>query len=151
MGLRLHDLHSTSLFSIYHSYAQSKLALIMFTYRFERWLQARIGLRPAININCLHPGVCRTGLMEKFNFFKLKVIQDTPLFRSASEGAETILYATLAPQESETSGQYFENCATTRSSALSYDQTLQDQLWDTTWKELKPWLDTEELAQLGAI
>jgi len=81
LGLRLHDLHSTNLYSIYHGYAQSKLALVMFTYRFERWLQTKRHLKSQVNINCLHPGVCRTALMESFNFFKLKFIQETPLFR----------------------------------------------------------------------
>ena len=81
LGIRLHDLHSTSLYSVYHSYAQSKLALVMFTYRFDQWLQQRLDLKPNITINCLHPGVCRTGLMQSFNFFKLKFIQETPLFR----------------------------------------------------------------------
>ena len=80
-GLRLHDLHSTTLYSGYHSYAQSKLALVMFTYRFNHWLQKQPDLRSKITINCLHPGVCRTGLMERFNFFKLRFIQGTPLFR----------------------------------------------------------------------
>lgn len=83
LGLRLHDLHSTSLYSVYHGYAQSKLSLVMFTYALDRWLttQRPADLRPFVNVNCLHPGVCRTGLMERFNFFKLKFIQETPLFR----------------------------------------------------------------------
>lgn len=85
LGLRLHDLHSTSLYSVYHGYAQSKLALVMFTYRFHRWLQSRPDLSSQVTINCLHPGVCRTGLMERFNFFKLKFIQETPFFRVSGE------------------------------------------------------------------
>lgn len=86
LGLRLHDLHSTSLYSVYHGYAQSKLSLVMFTYALDQWLttQRPADLRPFVSVNCLHPGVCRTGLMERFNFFKLKFIQETPLFRVCS-------------------------------------------------------------------
>lgn len=80
-GLRLHDLNSTEVYSIYHSYAQSKLALIMFTYRFNRWLRDTQAYGHSVSINCLHPGICRTTLMERFNFFKLKCIQELPLFR----------------------------------------------------------------------
>lgn len=149
LGLRLHDLHATSLFSVYQSYAQSKLALIMFTYRFNRWLQERPDLRDALTINCLHPGVCRTGLMERFNFFKLKFIQELPLFRSASEGAETILYVTLSEEEKGNSGLYFENCQATSSSAISGDESLQEQLWKHTWNELlTKWITPEEQSQL---
>ncbi len=71
------------------------------------------------------------------------------MLQSASEGAETILYATLSESEADTSGAYFENCSTTRSSALSYDQKLQEQLWSKTWQELRPWLTADELAQLS--
>ncbi|KAJ6224807.1 hypothetical protein RDWZM_003352 [Blomia tropicalis] len=148
LGLRIHDLHSTNLYSVYHGYAQSKLALIMFTYRFDRWLQHRTDLRSNMTINCLHPGVCRTGLMERFNFFKLKLIQESPLFRSANEGAETILYTALSSNENGSSGKYFENCSATRSSSVSYDQDLQEKLWIKTCEQLRPWLKIDELSQL---
>lgn len=78
-GLRLHDLNSSKLFSVYHSYAQSKLALIMFTYKMNAWLREQNVEN--VTVNCLHPGVCRTGLMSNFNFFKLRAIQELPLFR----------------------------------------------------------------------
>lgn len=81
-GLRLNDLNSQNLYSIYHAYAQSKLALIMFTYYFCKWMQQISDQQQIMpTINCLHPGICRTELMNNFNFFKLKFIQESPLFR----------------------------------------------------------------------
>ena len=58
------------------------------------------------------------------------------------------MYAILSSQEEDNSGKYFENCATTNSSAISYDKILQEQLWNKTWHELRPWLGTEEFSQL---
>lgn len=85
-GLRLEDFNSNELYSIYHAYAQSKLALIMFTYTFDRMLrQATLAdgsnLGDSVSINCLHPGICRTSLMNSFTFFKFKPIQESLLFR----------------------------------------------------------------------
>ena len=81
-GLRLHDLNSAKLYSVYHSYSQSKLAQIMFTYHFDRWLKSlNADDQNRITINCLHPGICRTALMGGYYFFRLKFIQNLPLFR----------------------------------------------------------------------
>lgn len=88
-GLRLHDLNSMKLFSTYHSYCQSKLCQIMFTYQFNRWLSSSSYQSsssslncPKVTINCLHPGMCRTGLMNAFNFIRyIGFIRESPLFR----------------------------------------------------------------------
>ena len=79
--MRLNDLQSERLFSTYHAYAQSKLAQIMFVYKFNEWLISKKELAPFVTINCLHPGVCRTDLMKEFNFFNLRPIQSLPIFR----------------------------------------------------------------------
>lgn len=84
-GLRLEDLNSRNLFSTYHGYCQSKLCQVMFTYQFHQWLQNAklngIELGEKISINSLHPGMCRTGLLESFNFARIKLIRDTLFFR----------------------------------------------------------------------
>lgn len=77
--------------------------------------------------------------------------QFTCLVQSAREGAETILYTALSNQESDNSGQYFENCTASRSSPLSYDPSLQNELWLETWTQLRPWLDSDQLSQLSTI
>ncbi|KPL96862.1 hypothetical protein QR98_0001910 [Sarcoptes scabiei] len=161
-GLRLDDLNSQHFYSPSQAYCQSKLAQVMFCYQFNRWLQSFESkqsmkkihplddddddgetLSKKITINCLHPGLCRTGLMDAFNFTAINIHQ-TPFFRSAIEGAECILHATLSPRLESKSGFYYEDCLPTKSSHWSYDETLQKRLWTTTWKDLKPWLTKEE-------
>ncbi|XP_075678132.1 polyprenol dehydrogenase-like [Dermatophagoides pteronyssinus] len=148
-GLRLHDLNSMKLFSTYHSYCQSKLCQIMFTYQFNRWLYSSSSINcPKVTINCLHPGMCRTGLMNAFNFIRyIGFIRESPLFRSAAEGAETILFTTLSKKIETISGEYFEDCQQKKSSQLSYDLSIQKQLWQQTWQDLRPWLTTDEIKQ----
>ncbi|OTF79010.1 hypothetical protein BLA29_007942 [Euroglyphus maynei] len=149
-GLRLHDLNSMKLYSTYHSYCQSKLCQIMFTYQFNRWLHydRQSTNCPNVTINCLHPGMCRTGLMNAFNFIRyIRFIRESPLFRSAAEGAETILYTTLSGKIETISGEYFEDCHPQKSSQLSYDLIMQKQLWQQTWQDLRPWLTNDELKQ----
>lgn len=176
-GLRLDDLNSRNIFSTYHGYCQSKLCQVMFTYQFHQWLQNAklngIELGQTIAINSLHPGMCRTGLLESFNFARIKLIRDTLFFRvrflkvffffviihilnqfafelqSAAEGAETILFTTLSPKMSNISGKYLEDCSLKKSSLLSYDLDLQRQLWNKTWLDLKGWLTNDELTLLS--
>ncbi|XP_054161100.1 dehydrogenase/reductase SDR family member on chromosome X-like [Oppia nitens] len=157
--IRFQDIHCERLFSIYHAYAQSKLAQIMFAYKFNEWLTKTTRaadvtavtvsgghqLSDFITIACLHPGVCRTDLMKEFNFFNLRPIQSLPIFRNAEEGAETTIYATLSSHMEDISGVYLEDCRVTKSSQKSYDKLIQQQLWTTTWKLLDKWTNNTML------
>ncbi|CAG2161532.1 unnamed protein product [Oppiella nova] len=138
-SVRFNDLQSERLYSTYHAYAQSKLAQIMFVYKFHEWLLSRHDMVGAVTITCLHPGVCRTDLMKEFNFFNLRPIQALPIFRSAEEGAETTLYATLSSEVEGISGVYLEDCCVTKSSKRSYDKKTQELLWNNTWHLLHKW------------
>ncbi|CAG2107218.1 unnamed protein product [Medioppia subpectinata] len=138
--MRLNDLQSERLFSTYHAYAQSKLAQIMFVYKFNEWLQSVSEWSHFVTITCLHPGVCRTDLMKEFNFFNLRPIQALPIFRSAEEGAETTLYATLSSEIEGISGVYLEDCCVRTSSKRSYDKKIQELLWNNTWILLAKWM-----------
>jgi NAD(P)-dependent dehydrogenase (short-subunit alcohol dehydrogenase family) len=80
-NIRINDLQSLKLYSTYHAYAQSKLAQIMFVYKFNEWLMSKKEFADFVTINSLHPGVCRTDMMKEFNFFNLKGIQALPIFR----------------------------------------------------------------------
>lgn len=67
--IRLHDLQLKELYSPIYAYCQSKLALIMFTYRFNEWIEKnRTNSSNSIylTINSLHPGICRSDMIEKF-------------------------------------------------------------------------------------
>ena len=69
-NLQLDDLQSIGKYSPFHSYAASKLAQIMFTYQFTKWLR-RNQLDQFVTCNSLHPGVAKTELYENVWWFKI--------------------------------------------------------------------------------
>lgn len=52
------------------------------------------------------------------------------LFRSPEKGAQTSLYLASSPEVETITGKYFVKSAPRRSSALSYHESLQRQLWE---------------------
>jgi hypothetical protein len=45
------------------------------------------------------------------------------------KGARTSVYLALSPEVEGISGQYFEECKPVQSSPISYNQELQEKLW----------------------
>jgi NAD(P)-dependent dehydrogenase (short-subunit alcohol dehydrogenase family) len=104
-------------------YANSKLALVMFTYELARRLE---GTR--VTANCLHPGGVATHI------WRVPPVLVRPFLKSAKEGAETSVYLASSPEVEKVSGKYFENRVEKRSSEESYDEKKSLALWDATAK-----------------
>ena len=100
----------------FDAYAASKLALILFTYA----LAARLNWTN-ITANCLHPGVTRTKLLRAgFGDYP----GDAP-----ERGAQTSVYLASSPKVEGLNGRYFESCEAVRSSLISYNRKIQEELW----------------------
>ncbi|KAI7693652.1 Dehydrogenase/reductase SDR family member on chromosome X [Sarcoptes scabiei] len=139
-NLFIDDLQSQKTpYSPYHAYAQSKLCQIMFTYYLSDWLK-QSGDFPNILVNSLHPGVAMTGLYQNVWWVKLFPQLAEFLFRSADEGAETVIYVALST-EIESSGYYYEDCARLKSSRFSLNKKIQSKLGDLTRKQLSRFVD----------
>jgi len=103
------------------AYANSKLALVMFTYELARRLQGT-----GVTANCLHPGDVATKMWRMPSFL-------TRLFlKSVSEGAQTIIFLASSPKVEGLTGRYFEDEKEKRSSDESYDEEEGRRLWDVT-------------------
>ncbi|QBD74619.1 SDR family oxidoreductase [Ktedonosporobacter rubrisoli] len=116
-------------YSIMQAYANSKLAMILFTYELARRLEGT-----EVTANCLHPGVVATNIwaqpLPSFLHFLSGISR---LFGvSAEQGARTSLYLATSPAVEGVSGKYFENCKERSSSTLSYDRELQRHLWEVS-------------------
>lgn len=99
----------------FRAYAQSKLALAMFTIDLSEQLQDE-----GITVNCLHPG----------SLLDTKMVQEsgwTPQ-GSAESGAEVELYVATSPELDGITGQYFDEKRKAEAHRQAYDSTARDQL-----------------------
>ncbi len=109
------------------AYCQSKLANVLFTYQLARQLQGT-----GVTANCLHPGVIATNLLSDYMGRPRSVGGLVQRFTHPGPkvGAQTSIRLASDPQLAEVSGCYFhDKQGQTRSSAASYDEDLQEQLW----------------------
>jgi hypothetical protein len=74
----------------------------------------------------LHPGVIGTKLLRAgFNMPGA----------STSDGAETLLHLATSPDVQHVTGKYFQNKISISSAPVTYDETLQRELWKVSQKQ----------------
>jgi NAD(P)-dependent dehydrogenase (short-subunit alcohol dehydrogenase family) len=128
----LADLQAKQHYGFMRVYGQSKLALIMFTYELARELQ-----ETGVTVNCLHPGFVATnigqsGLNPALAAIAKLIISSMGI--SPEKGAATSIYLATSPDVEGVSGRYFVKSVPKRSAPITYDEVLQQQLWDKSEK-----------------
>jgi NAD(P)-dependent dehydrogenase (short-subunit alcohol dehydrogenase family) len=108
-------------FSSSQAYSDSKLAMILFTFKLADLLDD-------FSVNCLHPGVINTKLLRK---------GWGAGGSSVKKGAETPVYLSISDQIKEESGDYYVNKSKKRAASAAYDRELQDELWNQSLKMIK--------------
>ena len=101
------------------AYARSKTCLIMFTYLLAEKLK-----QSNITVNCLHPGIINTKLLE--------ASMGAPLGAPVSVGAENLIYVAIEQKLKKISGKYFNNKRTEPSKEITYNKEIQKELWQKT-------------------
>src|SRR6266436_618139 len=130
--IKLDDLQAEHNYRSMRAYGQAKLAVVLFTYELARRLQGT-----GVTANCLHPGFVATNIGQngvgpvgrsivKLIFSRLGI--------SPEEGAKTSLYLASSPEIVGVTGKYFAKSIPIRSAPISYDETLQRQLWEESAK-----------------
>jgi NAD(P)-dependent dehydrogenase (short-subunit alcohol dehydrogenase family) len=130
--IEMEDLQSEKPYKFMRSYGQSKLAVVLFTYELARRLQGT-----GVTANCLHPGFVATNIgqngvgsvgrgITKLIFSILGI--------SPEEGAKTSIYLASSSEIEGVTGKYFVKSIPVRSAPISYDETLQRQLWEESAK-----------------
>jgi len=114
-------------------YANSKLIVTTFTYALARRL-----VGTDVTANVVEPGFVATnlgrnmgGLRDRIAFTIVRPIQI-----SAEKGAETSIWAATASEIEGVSGKTFAKRKETESAEITYDEEIQDRLWDWTLKTL---------------
>jgi NAD(P)-dependent dehydrogenase (short-subunit alcohol dehydrogenase family) len=134
-SINLDDLQSERKYSMLQAYGQAKLAMILFTYALARRLTGT-----GITVNCLHPGLVATNFMNQAippfaRMFARPLMSILKRFQITSEeGAQTSLYLAASPEVEGVTGKYFDKCKEKPSVPISYDTSLQEQLWDVSTK-----------------
>lgn len=115
---------------------QSKLADVLFTYELARRLEGT-----GVTVNCLHPGMVATDLIDKDKdfprFFKYLYKLSRPLQKSPAKGAETSIYLASSPEVEGVTGRYFVDKKIAESSPESHDVQLAKRLWEVSEKLAK--------------
>jgi NAD(P)-dependent dehydrogenase (short-subunit alcohol dehydrogenase family) len=134
----LDDLQGEKDFDGQRANHQSKLADVLFTYELAHRLEGT-----SVTVNCLHPGMVATNLIDKDKdfpvFFKYLYKLSKPLMKSPAKGAQTSIYLASSAEVERITGQYFVNKKIAESSPESHDAQLALRLWEVS----------ERLAKLG--
>ena len=110
----------------WRSYANSKLANILFTRELARRLEGT-----GVTANCMHPGVVRTGFgREARPLMRLGITIVRPLLLSPERGADTIVYLASSPDVAGQSGGYYVKRRRREPSAAARDDAAGRRLWE---------------------
>jgi NAD(P)-dependent dehydrogenase (short-subunit alcohol dehydrogenase family) len=122
------DLMGEKKFSGFKAYGQSKLANVLFTYQLAKLLEGT-----GVTVNCLHPGVVRTGFgKDAGGLFAIGVRIVGPFMMSPQKSAKAAVYLATAPELEEVTGKHFSKGKEEKSSAESYDQATAERLWQVS-------------------
>ncbi len=123
--MRFNDLEGKKSWGSMQSYAQSKLANILFTRRLAKELEGS-----GVTANCLHPGVVNTQLFNKLPGFIQRI---SSLFMITPEkGAQTSIYLATSAEVENITGEYFDKKKIAKTTAHARDMQVADTLWEVS-------------------
>jgi retinol dehydrogenase-12 len=114
----------------WRSYANSKLANILFTRELARRLDGT-----GVTASCAHPGVVRTGFgRESRPLLRLGITIARPFMASPERGADTIVYLASSPDVAGQTGGYYVKRQRREPSAAARDDAAAGKLWEISEK-----------------
>lgn len=105
------------------AYAQSKLAVMMTSFA---WAER---LAPEVTVNVVHPGLVATGLVRTPGVVGLAWRLLAPFSRTEAQGAETPIYAALAPELAGVTGKYLKDRHIAAPNRCALDANLRARVW----------------------
>jgi len=122
------DLMQEKKFSAFKAYHQSKLANVLFTYQLAKRLEGT-----GVTVNCLHPGVVRTGFGKDMGgLFSIGVKIMGPFMMSPEKAARALVYLGSSPELERANGKFFSKSKERESSRESHDQAAAERLWQVS-------------------
>ena len=117
------DLEGKKRWNAFFSYAQSKLANILFANRLARELNG-----DGVTVNSMHPGFVKTHLFDQMPALIRKPAG--LIMVSPARGAETVVYLATSPEVQGISGAYFAGRKMTKPSSVARNAKHADKLWE---------------------
>lgn len=121
------NLRGEGAFSGFPFYCNSKLANVMFTMELARRIDGT-----GVTANCLHPGAINTGLYRRSKLLGPLFTIFSPLFPTATKGADTAIYLAGAPGVADISGAYFSKRRMHSPAPQAFDADVQQRLWQVS-------------------
>lgn len=117
-----------------NSYAQAKLAVVMFTYELARRMKLT-----GVTVNCVNPGSVATNLGRgDAGLFGAVMLVTTPFLPTPEEGAAGPVYLASSPEVARVTGRYFMGAKEQPSSPGSYDEAMAKKLWEVSMELTNP-------------
>src|SRR5207249_2930900 len=115
--MEFEDLQGEKKYSGFHAYSQSKLANVLFTYQLAKLLEGT-----GVTVNCLHPGVVRTGFgKDQRGLVSMLISVGSPFMMSPERAARAAIYLATSRELEGVTGKHFSKGREVRSSEKSYD------------------------------
>tara|TARA_Y100000768_G_scaffold52017_2_gene34151 strand:+ start:105 stop:935 length:831 start_codon:yes stop_codon:yes gene_type:complete len=132
------DFQCPTKYNGWKQYKYSKLANIYFTYHLNSILNKE---NSHLIVNCLHPGVVNTNIANNNSNLIYKTISSFIKFFAISsrQGATTPVYLATSSDLDSLSGAYFIKSKPVKSSNISYDKDIAEDLWKLSndiWKSM---------------
>ncbi|XP_070491234.1 retinol dehydrogenase 12-like [Chironomus tepperi] len=109
------------------AYAQSKLAIVLFTKKLANVLAGT-----KVTANSCHPGSVATKISRNmfriFQYFKHRVFKS--FLKTPAEGAQTQIRLAVDPDLKTTTGKYFYDCEEHEPARLARDDNTAEWLWN---------------------
>jgi NAD(P)-dependent dehydrogenase (short-subunit alcohol dehydrogenase family) len=129
--MHFNDINLTHKYHGLRSYAQSKLANVLFTYEFERRKNI-----DKLTVNCVQPGLVKTniGLKNTVSLHGIawKIRRMTGV--KPEEGATAPIFLASSEDVKNQSGKYWDKCKIKKSSRASYNKEDARLLWELSEK-----------------
>ncbi len=128
-ALDLDDLQSKHHFQPMTGYATAKLEMVMCSYALARRLTGT-----GVTVNTAHPGITATNIVDAISTPALKPFLGLVkrFLLTPEQGAQAAIHLATAPELETMTGLYFIKQTEARSPDISYNTTLQEQLWAAT-------------------
>ncbi len=127
-GMQWDDLYLEKNYHGLRSYAQSKLANVLFTYELQR-----TRTNPNLDAFAVQPGLVQTDIGIKGNTWlhalAWRVRRQMSGHKTPAEGAATSIYLATAPEVSSRGGTYWDDCRPKAGYSSSNDPAEAERLW----------------------